>query len=88
MTEEKDYASMTLESLVQEQKAIKKQEIFTSIAIGFLIGVMAYGIGRNGLGFLYIFIPTLFIYASYKYIQKLHRHLRTIESEIEAKKRH
>jgi len=85
MANNKDYSKLTLEELLIEEKKIKKNEIINAVIIGFLIGVMIYGIATKGFGFLYIFIPLLFISGTYKNAQKLKHNLKQIQAEINAK---
>lgn len=63
MAENKDYSQFTLEELQAEEKKMKKNEIYAALAIGFLIGIMVFGIAKKGFGFLYVYIPVFFILA-------------------------
>ena len=46
---------------------------------------MIYGVSKNGIGFLHIFIPLILISGIYKNSQKLKRNLKQIQAEINAK---
>ena len=61
MSDSKDYLKMTPEELSAEEKKLKRGEIISAVLVGFLVGVMIFGIAKNGFGFLYIFIPVLLI---------------------------
>ena len=80
-----DYSKMTLEELIAEEKRIKKMEITSAVGIGFLIGIMVYGVARNGFGFLYIFIPVLLIAGIARNSQSLKRKREQIRAEISTK---
>lgn len=85
MLDNKDYSKLTLDELLTEEKKIKKVEITSAVLIGFLIGVMVYGVAKNGFGFLYIFIPLLLIAGIAKNAQNLKQKLGQIRAEIAAK---
>jgi hypothetical protein len=44
MPDTKDYTQHSLEELLAEQKKLKKHELYAALAIGFLVGVMVFGI--------------------------------------------
>lgn len=85
MLDSKDYSKLTLGELLTEEKKIKKMEITSAVIIGFLIGVMVYGVVKNGFGFLYIFIPLLLIAGIVKNSQDLKNKLKQIRAEISVK---
>ena len=85
MLDDKDYSKLTLEELLIEEKKIKKNETIAAVIIGFLIGIMVYGVVMNGIGFLYIFIPLILIGGVYKNSQKHKHKLKQIQAEISAK---
>jgi hypothetical protein len=85
MFEKKDYSTLTLKELLAEEKKIKKSEIFSAGFIGFLIGIMIYGVVKNGFGFLYIAIPLLLIAGITKGSQIQKQNLKAIRAEINAK---
>jgi len=85
MANNKDYSKLTLEELLIEEKKIKKNQTISAFIIGVLIGVMIYGVARNGIGFIYIFIPLILISGIYKNSQRLKNNLKQIQAEINAK---
>jgi len=85
MLDNKDYSKLALDELLTEEKKIKKAEITSAVLIGFLIGVIVYGVAKNGFGFLYIFIPLLLIAGIAKNSQNLKQKLEQIRAEISAK---
>ncbi len=77
-----DYSKWTHEDLLLEEKKIKKQEIFSAFGIGLLVGVMVFGVVKNGFGFIYIAIPLLLISGLYKNSQKNKNHLKQIQAAM------
>ena len=82
MTEEKDYTQLTLKELLAEEKKIKGQEIIGAVFIGFLVGVMLFGLIMNGFSLLYTAIPLLIIAAVAKNGQTLKAKLKIVRAEI------
>lgn len=85
MLDNKDYSKWTIEDLLLEEKKIKKNETVSAFLIGFLVSVIIFGVAKNGIGFLYIFIPLLLIIGIYKNSQKHKDDLKQIQIEIDAK---
>ena len=83
--EHMDYAKMTVQELIAEEKKIKRMGITSTVAVGILIGIMVYGVARNGFGFLYIVIPLVLIVAVAKNSQSLKGKLTLIRAEISSK---
>jgi hypothetical protein len=82
MAENKDYSQLTLEELQTEEKKMKKKEIYAALAIGFLIGIMVFGVVKKGFGFLYIYIPIVFILAILRNSKTQKQKLNQIKSAI------
>ncbi|MBC6697754.1 hypothetical protein [Hymenobacter sp. BT190] len=87
MSAQQDYAKLTLEELLSEEKKIKRNEAFAAGFIGFLVGIMVYGIVRNGFGFLYIAIPLAMIVLIYRNSQSQKQALQQIRAEISLRNR-
>ena len=85
MFEKKDYSKLTLEELLIEEKKMKKNETISALIIGIVFGVMVYGVVKNGIGFLYIFIPLVLIGGIIKNSQNQKHNLKQIQAEINAK---
>ena len=85
MLDKKDYSQLTLEELLIEEKKIKNNEILSAGLIGVLIGVMVYGVVKNGFGFLYIAIPLFLIAGIYKNSQIQKQNIKQIQAEINNK---
>ena len=86
MFDKKDYSQLTLEELLIEEKKIKNNEAFSAGFIGLLIGVMVYGVVKNGFGFLYLAIPIFLIAGIYKNSQIQKQNLKEIQAEVINKK--
>jgi hypothetical protein len=50
--------------------------------MGFLIGVMIYGLVKNGFGFLHIFLPLFLMFGIQKNAQIQKQNLKKIQAEI------
>jgi uncharacterized membrane protein YoaK (UPF0700 family) len=85
MLDKKDYSKLTLEELLLEEKKVKQNEIFSAGFIGFCVGVMIFGLVKNGFGFLYIAIPLFLISAFYKNSKVQKQKLEQIQTEINNK---
>lgn len=85
MSDKKDYSKLTLEELLVEEKKTKKNETFSAGLIGFMMGIMIYGIVTKGFGFLYIAIPLFLIFLFYKNSQTQKQNLKQIQAEIDAR---
>jgi uncharacterized membrane protein len=86
MADNKDYSKLAPEELLAKEKKLKRSEILSAMATGFLIGIMLYGVAKNGFGFLYIFIPLGLIIANQKYFQNIKQQLKQIRTEIDKRK--
>lgn len=67
--EKKDFSRLTDEELMVEKKNLKKSKIFHAVAIGFLAGILIYGVVSWSLSeekqigfFIPMLIPVVFIY--------------------------
>lgn len=60
---QKNYSEMTDEELLLEKKKLKESKIFHAVSIGFLAGILIFGIGAliiSGQKQIGFFIPMLF----------------------------
>jgi hypothetical protein len=85
MLDNKDYDKMTVEELLAAQKKIKQRQTASAVIIGFSIGVMTYGLVKNGFGFLYVFIPLLLVGIIYRESKNLQQSLIEIQTAINNK---
>lgn len=82
MKSEQDYTQLTLEELQKAEKNINRQVITLSVMIGFLFGIMIFGVVANGFGLVYILIPILLIAAFTKRSKTLNKELTAIREEM------
>ncbi len=82
MPENIDYSQLALEELLTEEKKIKKNEIYSALIIGICLGIIVFGLVKNGFGFLYIFLSSGIIYLVYRNSQSQKQNLKQIQTEI------
>jgi|AntRauTorckE5430_2_1112549.scaffolds.fasta_scaffold12056_2 hypothetical protein len=82
MTDKKDYSQLTLEELLAEEKKMKRQGITDAVFIGVLVGVIIYGVVKNGFGLLYTVLPLLLIAGVAKNGQAIKAKLQEVQGEI------
>ena len=85
MSDPKDYTQLKLEELEAARKKIKKNEIVSSVLVGFLVGVIIYGLVNQGPGFLYIFLSVALILLIVRNSKNQKEKLREIEAEIQTR---
>jgi hypothetical protein len=85
MLENKDYSNLSLDKLLAEQKKIKKSEIYVAAMIGFLLGVLIYGIVKKGFGIVHISIPVVLIIIIARGSKNYKQNLKQIQTEIKNK---
>lgn len=81
----KDYAKLTHEELLVEEKKLKRQEITSAVLIGFLIGVIIFGVAKSGFGFLFMGISLILIYGIHRNSKGQKQNLEQIRAEINAR---
>lgn len=74
----KDYAKMTLEELVSEEKKIKSQKIPTALLIGFLVGIAIWSATHKGGFFLTVGLLIFALIIGSRYS----KNLKGIQAEI------
>lgn len=85
MLDKKDYDKLTVEELLAAQKKIKQRQTASAVIIGFSIGVMIYGLVKNGFGFIYVFIPLLLVGIIYRESKSLQQNLHEIQTALNNK---
>lgn len=85
MAEKNDYATSTHEELLAKEKKIKQSEITGAVMIGFLVGIMIFGVASNGFGIIYTVIPIILIGGIARHSGKQKQVLKVIQAEIRAK---
>lgn len=87
MAENNNYHELPLEELLKLEKKHQVNKLISATFIGFLIGVIVFGIFNKGFGFLFIFISLFLIYLINKNSAKQKLELIEIQNEIQNKKR-
>ena len=82
MQNKQDYALLSFEQLKKAEKKIYRQAITAAVIIGFLFGIMIFGVVANGFGLVYILIPILLIAAFTKRSKTLNKELTAIREEM------
>ncbi len=80
---QKDYSSLSRQELLSEQTKAKRVEKLHAVFIGFLLGIMLYGLAKNGLGIIYVFIPIMLMYGTYQSSQRLKQKLEAIQAQLD-----
>jgi uncharacterized membrane protein len=78
MLDSKDYAKMTLEELMAEEKKMKSQRILIAVFIGFLIGIAVYS--ATNKGFL---LPVFLLIVAFLIGRRNSQIMKGIQAEIE-----
>jgi uncharacterized membrane protein YbjE (DUF340 family) len=78
MLSNKDYANMTPETLVSEEKKMKSRKITVAFLIGFLVGIAIWGMTHNK-GF---FFTLILLYFPYRIGKQHSEDLKNIQAEI------
>ncbi|MGR3809938.1 hypothetical protein [Jiulongibacter sp. NS-SX5] len=80
MTE--NYSSLSLQELQEEQKKIKKSEMYSAAAIGGLVGIALYAIFTGGFNLVAVGIPAGLIYLITRNSKKSKDKANAIKEEI------
>lgn len=59
--DEQELSAMTDEALLEEAKKLKRNEVFSALTIGVMIGVIVFSMIKKTLG-LFTLIPLYFVY--------------------------
>ncbi|MBD2715762.1 hypothetical protein KBK19_12020 [Microvirga sp. STR05] len=85
MTDDKNYADLPLDELLAAEKVAKRNEMLSAVLIGFLVGIMLFGVVRNGFGLVYIAIPLFLITLVFRNARIRKQTLKRIQTEISAR---
>tara|TARA_R110002072_G_scaffold196769_1_gene354147 strand:+ start:216 stop:464 length:249 start_codon:yes stop_codon:yes gene_type:complete len=61
-----DFSDLTDQELLDEAKKVKSNAIMNATLIGFMVGVVIYGVAKNNLGFFFL-IP---LFLAFKFFHK------------------
>ena len=81
-----DLTRMSLEDLQLAKKRTRKERITVAVLIGFLIGVIVYGVATKGFGLLHILLPGALIVLLARNSVKTNQRLAEIRSELGRKR--
>lgn len=81
-----DFAKLSTEELQAEEKKLKRNEIVSAGLIGLAVGIIIYGIAKQGFGFLFIALAAGLIYVVYQNSKKTKERLKTIKEVLENRK--
>ncbi len=81
MFSSKDYAVMTLEELVSEEKKLKSQKTIAALFIGILIGIAVWAATHKG-GF---FLTVVLLFFAFRGGYKTTQNLKHIQAEISSR---
>ncbi|MCC6402367.1 MAG: hypothetical protein IT227_16505 [Flavobacteriales bacterium] len=82
----KDYSTMRPEELVVEEKRAHREQITTAVLIGFLIGVIIYGLATKGFGLLHTLLPAGLIVLIARNTVRTKERLAAIRAELGKKR--
>lgn len=77
MLSSKDYATMTLEELVSEEKKINSKKITTAVFIGVLIGIAVYAAVNKGF-----MLPVILMVISFLIGYRNSQEIKNLQAEI------
>ncbi|MBK7084083.1 MAG: hypothetical protein IPH53_05245 [Flavobacteriales bacterium] len=86
MQANKDYAEMTVEELRVEEKKTRNEQITAAVFIGFLIGVIVYGVPPKGSGSCTRRISLGLIYLIHRNSNKSKQRMASIRSALDRKR--
>ena len=86
MADKKDYSGFTTEALLAEEKKIRSNRTLSAVLVGFLTGVIIYGIVTSGFGLVYLFISLGLILLIYKHSQKQQQQLDEVQAALKDRK--
>ena len=81
----KNISELTIQEIESETKKMKKADTFSRFLIGFLFGIMLYGLVTKGFGFIYTAIPIFLGYGIYKHSLTQKSYLVELESKKAAR---
>lgn len=82
-----DFAKLSVEELLAEEKRLKKHEFYAAFGFGFLAGVMGFGLITGGFGMVYVAIPVGFMIGIYRNAQLRGRRMEAVRAELDARYR-
>ncbi|MBK9276188.1 MAG: hypothetical protein IPM49_16835 [Flavobacteriales bacterium] len=81
-----DHTRMTLEELQRAEKRTRNEQITVAVLIGFLIGVIIYGVATKGFGLLHTLLPGGLILLLVRSSANINQRLAGIRAEKERRR--
>lgn len=81
-----DYARMSPEELMIVERKVRRERITTAVLIGFLIGVIVYGVATKGFGLLHTLLPVALIVLLSRNSARNSQRLTAVRSELSRKR--
>ncbi len=81
---ENKYTEYDKDQLLLELKKLKSNKTISSFMIGVCLGIIIFGLIKNGFGLLYIGICTFLIFISNKSIIDCKKNIALVEAAIKA----
>lgn len=82
MEANKDYTNMSVEDLMVEEKKARKEQILTAVLMGFMVGVLAFGVATDGFRLVKVVFPIALFYVFYRSGKKTSERLAAIRAEL------
>ncbi|MBL8002799.1 MAG: hypothetical protein JNL05_12650 [Flavobacteriales bacterium] len=86
MEANKDYTRMSLEELVAEEKKARKEQTLTAVMMGFMLGVLAFGVATQGFRLVMVVFPIALFYVFFRSGKKTGERLAAIRAELGKKR--
>ncbi|MEM9837405.1 MAG: hypothetical protein AAF828_12930 [Bacteroidota bacterium] len=83
--EQTNYHDLSLTELRAEVKKGKQQEIIAAVFIGFLVGIIIFGVAAGGVSFVAYFIPAILIAAFLKNGKQHREKMQKLREALAAK---
>lgn len=77
---------MSLEELQRAEKRTRNEQLTVAVLIGFLIGVIIYGVATKGFGLLHTLLPAGLIILLTRSMGKANQRLAGIRAELGKKR--
>lgn len=81
-----DLTRMSLDELQRAEKRTRNERITVAVLIGFLIGVIIYGVATKGLGLLHTLLPAGLIILLTRSMGKTNQRMAAIRAELGKKR--
>mgnify|MGYP006948859618 CR=1 FL=1 len=77
---------MTEGELRAAEKKTRKEQLLNAVLMGFMVGVLAFGVATQGFRLVPILFPSAMIYVFYRMSRKTDQRMTEIRAELERKR--